>query len=426
MLLFALTTAYGLLLFTLVVAVATLPFGDPRQTFMARGWLLPFLGYNSLLDTFLAIIFGPTVGITLIATAIVLLTLARVYRWLRIRIDDLVYGHHDDAFALMATVHPHLDLMTASQVILPTIAATIAQSLKLPYVAIESQGGEAPLVAVFGVVPQDANLTYLLLRYQETRIGELRVAARRADEPLSHSDLKVLGDLARQVGIALYAAQLTQDLQRARIRLVTAREEERRRIRRDLHDGLGPTLANFAMRLEQARECLPPGAEESATLLAHLTGQAQTTIADIRHLVYDLRPPDLDEYGLLSALREYLHRMHPKGIQVTLNAPATLPVLPAAVEVAVYRIVQEAFNNARKHAQARTITVTITLEQVAAEPLALQVTIGDDGRGLAPDHLVGVGLHSMQERAEELGGTCVIHNLTAGGVQVVAHLPLTP
>jgi signal transduction histidine kinase len=230
----------------------------------------------------------------------------------------------------------------------------------------------------------------VLLRYQETKIGELRVAARRMDEALSQSDLKVLGDLAWQVGIALYAAQLTADLQRSRTRLVTAREEERRRIRRDLHAGLGPTLANFAMRLEQARESLPPGAAESGALLATLTAEAQSTTRDVRRLVYQLRPPDLDEFGLVSALREYLHRMTPKGTTIALQAPEALPNLPAAVEVAAYRIVQEAVNNVIKHARASVITVTLALSPAVAAPLSLAVEIGDNGVGLPVDHPVRI------------------------------------
>ncbi|MFN8445363.1 MAG: GAF domain-containing sensor histidine kinase [Caldilineaceae bacterium] len=424
-LLFTLTTAYVFVVFTIVDAVVIMPFAEARTALLnVPVWVQPLMGHFDLLNALLSILFGPAIGITLVAAVLVLLTTPRVYRWLRIGINDLIDAQHDDAFSLLANVRPHLETMSAPQTLLPTIAASIAQTLKLPYVAIAAQEGDTPLEAVFGVAPRGTSIEQLPLHYLGTPIGELAVTARRADEPLSQSDLKVLSDLARQVGIALYAAQLTADLQRSRTRLVTAREEERRRIRRDLHDGLGPTLANFAMRLEQARESLPSDAAESDALLSSLTGEAQQAILDIRRLVYELRPPDLDEYGLVSALREYLHKRKPRGTTLTLHAPDTLPSLPAAVEVAAYRIVQEAVNNAVKHAQASVITVTLTLHGEAEKPLSVQVEICDNGVGLAQDHPVGIGLHSMRERAEELGGHWAITNLAEGGARVIAQLPV--
>ena len=157
--------------------------------------------------------------------------------------------------------------------------------------------------------------------------------------------------------------------------------------------------------------------------MAQLTVQAQATLGEIRRLVYDLRPPDLDEFGLASALREYLHRVQPRGAHVQLEAPPTLPPLPAAVEVAAYRIVQEGVNNAVKHAHADAITVTLALEEVEEQPVWLAVTIVDTGVGIAPNHAVGIGLRSMRERAAELGGVCQIGPGAAGGTRIDARLP---
>jgi len=423
-LLCVLTAAYVGVVFTLVVAVAVLPFGNPNDIFVPPSWLLPLVGHADLLDAFLAIVFGPTLGVSLVAAAVVLLTAPRAYRWLRAGVDDLLNDQQDKTAALVAKVHSDLAATTSPRALLPTVTAAIAQTLKLPYVAIATGESDAPLESAFGVAPPESIIQHIPLRYQETTIGELHVAARRPGEPLSPADLKVLGDLAQQVGITLYAARMTADLQRSRARLVTAREEERRRIRRDLHDGLGPTLANFAMRLEQARDSLPPGAEESAALLAALTAEAQSTIQDVRRLVYQLRPPDLDEYGLVSALREYLHRVTPKGTAITLAAPEAAPALPAAVEVAAYRIVQEAVNNAVKHANAGAITVTLALLQTGEQPSSLRVEISDNGVGLPPGHPVGIGLHSMKERAEELGGAFLIRAGEEGGTLVAAQLPI--
>lgn len=449
-LLVSLMLAYVFCVFVLVVSLGILPFGDPDTLMVAPDWLTPAFGYMPLLDAVLFIVFGPSAGISLLGGLVVAITAPTVHRWLRSGVDELLDGAGDEpqerALSVMAQLTPHLDAMTAPYpAILPTIVATIAQSLKLPYVAIETPTAltatpatappTAPLptetspeggLIVFGVCPPDTELTRLPLHYRDTQIGELHVATRHGAS-LSAANLAVLHMLARQVGIALYAAQLTDELQRARIRLVTAQEEERRRIRRDLHDGLGPMLASFAMQLETAREKLPDDAAESADRLAHLAEQMQTIIGDIRRLVYALRPPDLDEFGLLSALREYLRRMQTGVVVFDLMAPPTLPPLPAAVEVAVYRIVQEATSNALRHAQPGIVRVTLVVEAQASHTSTetsthnlLHVEIEDNGRGLPTQPTNGIGMHSMRERAEELGGTWRIEPVDGGGTRVVA------
>jgi signal transduction histidine kinase len=221
----------------------------------------------------------------------------------------------------------------------------------------------------------------------------------------------------------VHAARLTADLQRSRERLVATREEERRRLRRDLHDGLGPTLASMTLKLDAARNLLTQHPPEVEPLLVEVKTQLQATIADIRRLVYDLRPPALDELGLVSALREQIRQYHdPSGVNVVLEAPPQLPPLPAAVEVAAYRITLEALTNVARHARAHTCCVRLQFVHADAEALIVEVT--DDGLGLPPQHPLGVGLASMQERASELGGTCSITSRATGGTQVLVWLPL--
>jgi signal transduction histidine kinase len=214
--------------------------------------------------------------------------------------------------------------------------------------------------------------------------------------------------------------RLTADLQRSRERLVAAREEERRRLRRDLHDGLGPALAAHTLKVGTARALLPPGALVADRLLAELEDDIEAAVADIRRLVYNLRPPALDELGLIGAIRESAAQYDaPRASPVVqVDAPERLPPLPAAVEVAAYRIVQEAVANVARHAHARTCRVEISLGR------ALRLVITDDGIGLAPDRHAGVGLVSMRERAEELGGTCIVERAPGRGTRVVADLPV--
>jgi signal transduction histidine kinase len=212
--------------------------------------------------------------------------------------------------------------------------------------------------------------------------------------------------------------RLTADLQRSRERLIAAREEERRRLRRDLHDGLGPQLASLTLTLAAARELLRHDVDAADRLLQELAIHAQSAITDIRRVVYDLRPPALDDLGLVLALREQAAQYCQIGLQITITAPEHLPALPAAVEVAAYRIVQEALTNVVRHAQAQTCTVCLRHED------ALLVQIRDDGIGMQSSGRSGVGLMSMRERTAELGGTYQIDSQPGQGTRIQARLPL--
>jgi len=202
----------------------------------------------------------------------------------------------------------------------------------------------------------------------------------------------------------------------------STREEERRRLRRDLHDELGPTLASQTFKLDAALDWLDSDPASVRRLLGEVKAQTQATVADIRRLVYELRPPALDELGLVGALRAYVQSLSPaNGLQVAVDAPPDWPPLSAAVEVAAYRITLEAITNVVRHAQANTCQVRLS---VAQERLHLDIV--DDGLGLPPERRAGIGLASMRERADELGGTCIIESWTSGGTRVHAELPITP
>ena len=197
---------------------------------------------------------------------------------------------------------------------------------------------------------------------------------------------------------------------------MTAREEERRRIRRDLHDGLGPTLASLRMQLGALRRVLRDDPTAAEAQVDELRQDVASATTDIRRLVHDLRPPMLDEHGLAGALRD-LGRVLEPGM-LTLELPASLPPLAAAVEVAAYRIASEAVHNVAKHAQATHCTLRLVLTDAA-----LVLDIIDDGVGMARQNGAGVGLASMRERAAELGGMLSITPNPAGGTRVSATIP---
>jgi signal transduction histidine kinase len=227
----------------------------------------------------------------------------------------------------------------------------------------------------------------------------------------------ILTDVAQQLGIALQAAQLLAELQASRESLVSAREEERRRIRNDLHDGLAPTLSSVAMQLGAVRTLIGHDPIQAEAIVRDLRDDLRKATDEIRQLVYDLRPPMLDEFGLVGAIKCF--RVPGEQLRVEVNAPEPMPALPAAVEVAAYRIASEAIHNVFKHAQATTCVVYVVVQSGA---LLLSVT--DNGRGLPEAGPVGVGLRSMRERAAEVGGTLSIQPDARGGVSVVANLPV--
>jgi signal transduction histidine kinase len=209
------------------------------------------------------------------------------------------------------------------------------------------------------------------------------------------------------------------ELQRSRESLVSAREEERRRLRRDLHDGVGPQLAALMLELETASDLVSDNPEASA-LVAKLSEHAREIVSDVRHSVHALRPPALDELGLVGALREGAMQYGPLGLRVSVEDPEELSHLPAAVEVACYRVAQEALANVVRHARASNCSIRIRLDEEAG---ALSVEVEDDGRGIRKNDRAGVGMISMRERTEELGGRCTVKPLAGGGTLVRALLP---
>ena len=247
--------------------------------------------------------------------------------------------------------------------------------------------------------------------------GELRVGRRSPEEQLSPADWAVLAELARPLALALVAERLDREVRRSRELLVSAREEERRRLRRELHDGVGPGLAAIGMELDLALARRTGAAED---LGARATARAReltgTLIGDVRRIVHELRPAALDELGLVGALED-LALTPGAGPRVRVRA-GELPALPAAVEVAAYWIAQEALSNAVRHSGAAEVTITVV---VADGRLRLEVA--DDGRGIPDGATPGVGSTSMRERAVEVGGSFVCGHGVAGGTIVRAELP---
>jgi signal transduction histidine kinase len=331
----------------------------------------------------------------------------------------------------MTSLTRQLEAARDPESMLSELVRTVGQALKLPFVAIAA--GAAPrrnLVAAWGQAGGEMHDFPLV--YQAETVGFLVVGPRTPGEKFDERELTLLQTIAGQAGALVQAVRLTDDLKQSRRRIVTAREEERRRLRRDLHDGLGASLAALHLQTGVLKRMISQDAQAAEEVVSEFRDELGAAIDDIRRVVYELRPPALDELGLVSAIRAQAARCaqpsadgstaasqtREQGLRVKVDAPRELPPLPAAVEVAAYRIVQEGLTNVVHHAQAGHCVVHLSLND------GLQIEIVDDGVGIADRHHSGVGLVSMRERAAELGGTCTVGRAPGGGTRVAARLPL--
>ena len=379
-------------------------------------------------------------ALSLVATGVVAVLFAPLRERLQRGANRLMYGERDDPYSVLSRLGRRLEATIAPKAALEAIVETVAQALKVPYAAINlrQDGAQFTTAAEHGT-PKGAPLI-LPLVYQRETVGHLIVAPRAPGEIFSPADVRLLEDLARQVEVAVHALRLTADLQHSRERLVTTREEERRRLRRDLHDGLGPTLGYLTLGLDTARRLFTQDPKGAEALLLELKAQTQEAISEVRRLVYGLRPPALDDLGLIPAIRQKAanHGLlvedllsgkgsrwangNNNGLVFLVEASEDLPLLPAAVEVACYRIAQEAIANATRHSGASSCHVSFSLDEANS---SLELEVADDGVGVPANRNAGVGMSSMRERAEELGGTLTVETLPEGGTRVLSHLPLS-
>jgi signal transduction histidine kinase len=414
-----------------VVAVAQILLGLPIAPAMVVGVLRPDLldvrgvvvwGVVTLVTmiVFLAVFAGIVAGIDAqggnaspgaigLIGAVLALGFHPTMVTLRGVIDQLLFGDRPDPLHAATTVADRIGDD-------PVLALhAIREALVLPYASLRSEGRT---LATSG--DEVAHTRSLPLQLGDDQVGEIVVGLRAGDLTLAASDADVLRIVAPLLAQTLRAQALARDLQASRAAAIAAIEDERRRLRRDLHDGLGPTLSGVAFSADAARNQLVGDPASADALLERLRADTTSAIAEVRRLVEGLRPPALDELGLLGAVRQHAASLHADGgapLKVTISAPDPLPELSAAAEVTAYRIVVEALTNVARHADATNAAVEIG---VAGDDLRLSVQ--DDGRG-AHSWSPGVGMSSMRERAEQVGGTLTARPRAEGG-RVEALIPL--
>jgi signal transduction histidine kinase len=332
-------------------------------------------------------------------------------------VDRLYYGHRADPYVVTSRMSAALAEVGLDVDRVPdTVCRTVVEELALP---------RAELLLGDTVVASAGTGTGATEGFDLVHRGEvvavLTVTARTGERELSEPDRALLAGLADQVAPALAARRLHHELQRSREQLVTAREAERRQLRRDLHDGLGASLAGLRLQLESAQDLVAD--PTAAGLLERAGSTVVQAVGEVRSLCEDLRPPGIDDLGLARGLEALAERSRTPALDVRVAVPERLD-LPPAVEVAVYRIVAEALANATRLAGARVVDVLVTVDD---ELGGLDVDVADDGSGIADAAATrgsGLGLESMRLRAEEIGGRLELTS-DGAGTRVRASLPLT-
>jgi two-component system, NarL family, sensor kinase len=362
---------------------------------------------------------GATTGAPILATTVVALLAIPAHSWLQRHVNRLVHGDAEEPNAVLARLGERLASAAAPDEIadrvLPSVVEQLARSLRAAQVTLVLRDGS---VTSYGDDGGGDVLTVPLVHAGE-RLGDL-TASRPAG--FDETAVATLDRLGAQAAVAARTVLLARDSQRAREEIVLAREEERRQLRRDLHDGVGPALAALALHAETARDLAVDDPGTASRLLDRLVPRLNAAVADVRALVHEMRPPMLDELGLGEAVVELADRLGTGRTPVVVDE-SHVGELPAAVEVAAYRIASEAVGNAVRHAGASTVRVGL---HDSAGTLVL--TVVDDGSGIPagarprPDG--GLGLTSMRDRAEEVGGSLEVRT-GADGTTVVATLPTT-
>jgi signal transduction histidine kinase len=353
----------------------------------------------------------PRLSASVLATLVVALGFNPVRARLQRLVDRLFYGDRADPVRAASSVAAQLTGASQPVDVLPAVCA----ALRLPYAALADSAGA--LKGEHGTRPSLLEAVPLL--HAGERVGELQVGIRAGESRLAGADRVVLELMAAPLGVALRAQALSDAVQRSRREIIAAREEERRRLRRDLHDGLGPALTGIGFRADAVMNLADDRVGE---LAGQIRGTVDTAIADVRRLINQLHPSALDDVGLVEAVRRHAALLDRRGdgapLRVTVVADAVPDDLPAAVEVTAYRIVTEALTNVARHSSAGLAEV-----RICGEPGVLRLSVVDDGPAVDERWVPGVGLTSMRERVTELGGTMLAEPTPAGG-RVQTCLPL--
>ncbi len=342
----------------------------------------------------------------LVAVAVVAVSVQPAHSWLRRRIERWVYGYRSQPHQALRLLADRADAADPDALV-GAVTQAVAEALRVQRAWIETDS-----------VTGDERVVRTPLTNHGEVLGDLAVEV-PPGRRLSSADVALLRDLARYAAVLVRSERQRDQLRESRSQIVAGREEERRRIRRDLHDGVGPSLAAIVLKLNAAESRTEPS--ERSALVAEARHEVREAIAEVRRLVDDLRPPAIDEVGLIAAIRQRATALC-GDVTFEVSGPDPMPAFPAAVEVAAYRIASEAMTNVARHAGATRCQVDLVVNG------RFELTVTDNGHGVesvgSPTAREGTGWRSMQERAAELGGICTISCRPEGGIRVHATVPI--
>jgi signal transduction histidine kinase len=372
----------------------------------------------------IGVVVGDTgIASTFLATGVVAVVLAPVRTSLQRGVDRLLYGERGDPVRVLGALGHRLEAAVPAGEVLPAVADTVATTLNFPYVALRTgSGSDACLACERGEPVTETQV--LPLVHQGVTVGELVIGARRGERSISAHDQALLADVARQIAASVSAAALLTDLAASRSRLAVAREEERARLRHDLHDRLGPHLVGLSLQLDTLQSRIEDASTADAIGRAH--AEATRALDEVRRISRGLRPAELEELGLVEAISAAVVRLtvadDDHSWRASIDAAVQLGPVPADVEAAAYQIALEALSNAYRHSGGHSARVRVGIDADGSE---LTIEIADDGRGIDHGAPPGVGIQSMHERATSVHGWVQVAAGPVGGTVVRARLPLT-
>lgn len=346
-----------------------------------------------------------------VVAGVMALALLPLRGWLQRQVGRWLHGDRGDPFMAVSRLAARAHDAATLDAVLTQVASTVGRSLRAQWVQIEVPGA----VVETGHRPPGAASASVPLLAGERVMGRLSLGV-GPGRTLQADELRLLAELGRHGGVVVHAVTLAHELRHSRQRLVESREEERRRLGRDLHDDLGPTIAGLAMQIGTVRGIVRSDPETACDRLGRLEDSARGALSQVRRVARELRPTALDQSGLVDALRQVGEGL---GLDARVAGPSDLD-LPAAVELAAYRIASEALTNVARHTERRHAGVEVVLDHGV---LTLEVT--DGGPGWDDDARHGIGLPAMRERAEEVGGSCTVVSGLAG-TTVSVRLPVGP